>query len=79
MPFALTNRADGTTVMKESSANATPSGAEFNIEFADGRQVAFGPGTTDTNQTYIRLRDEDGDDRYIDVTDTTIAASATRP
>jgi hypothetical protein len=57
----------------------SPADEEFIIQWANGKQVAFGVGTTDTDQTYIRIHDEDGDNRYIDVTDTTLAASATRP
>jgi hypothetical protein len=77
MPFRMSQRADGATVLRETAGPVSQ--AEFIIQFADGREIGFGPGTTDTDQSYIRLRNEAGVNSYIDVTGTTVAASATRP
>ncbi len=77
MAFHMVQDASGATVMQEdATGDSTP---EFIIRFADGREVGFGGGTTDADQTYIRLRNEAGVDSFIDVTGTTVAASATRP
>lgn len=77
MPFNLVQDPSGATVLQETATGGSTS--EFIIRFADGREIAFGPGTTDADQTYIRVANETGATRYIDVTGTTVAASATRP
>lgn len=77
MPFRLHQDADGNTVFQEdASGQAT---GEFIIRFADGREIGFGAGQTDTDQTYIRLKNDDGDDAYIDINTATVAGSTTRP
>ncbi len=77
MPFHLVEDDDGATVFQETASGEST--AEFIIRFADGREIGFGAGQTDTDQTYVRLRNDAGVDAYIDMNTAAVAGSTTRP
>ena len=63
MPF-LKHAGQGTGVHFKQVPNSPP-GEEFIIEWANGAQVAFGNGTTDSDITYVKLTNADGEVTYI--------------
>lgn len=78
MPFTKVQDPSGATVYEQ-----TPNGGneEFIVRFADGSDAAIGEGVTDTDITYLRLRNASGASAYIypNAARNGITVSANRP
>lgn len=79
MPFIKSTDAGSNGGFKLGAASGDDE--EFSIDFGGGVEIAFGRGTTDTDITYIRLKNADGESAYVfpNATQDGITVQSTRP
>lgn len=78
MAFRLEQELDGSTKVVADAASANE---ELTVIFADGVDVGFGRGDTDTDITFIALRNADGTKAYVypNATPDGVTVSTTKP